>query len=275
MVYNDKKRKELYTKMKAKALIEKLFLSATETDLSKGCDQLIAGNPEAEVSKVAVTMFATPNIIRQAKEWGAELIITHEPTFYDHLDRKEDEKIQNEKRKLIDDLNMTIYRYHDHPHAAVHDEIAAGEIEKMNFDCDIEYTKTFDLLRMHLKKPMTPVEVASQIEKNLNIKHVRICGTRDLPCSEISGMFGTPGGLMEELQNDECEILIVGEACEWSLGEYARDCAELGHKKALLILGHAGSERDGMMWVTEKFAKLIPEISFRYFECGEVYTYTE
>ena len=78
MVYNDKKRKELYTKMKAKELIEKLFLSATERDLSKGCDQLIAGNPEAEVTKVAVTMFATPNIIKQAKEWGAELIITQQ-----------------------------------------------------------------------------------------------------------------------------------------------------------------------------------------------------
>lgn len=261
--------------MKAKELINELFLSATDKDLSKGCDRLIAGNPENEVKNVAVSMFATPDVIRQAKKWGAEMLVVHEPTFYNHIDEYQDEKIQNEKRKLIADSGLVIYRYHDHPHAAMHDEIAAGEIEKMNFDCDIEYTNTFDLVRLHLKNPMTPVEVAAQIEKNLNIKHIRICGTRDLPCSEISGMFGTPGKLMEELQDDRCEILLVGEACEWSLGEYARDCAQLGYKKALLILGHAGSERDGMVWATRKFEKVAPQINFKYFECGEVYTYTD
>ena len=59
------------------------------------------------------------------------------------------------------------------------------------------------------------------------------------------------------------------------LGEYARDAAQLGHKKALLILGHIGSERDGMRYLADELKKAHSEIPCAYFECGEVYTYTD
>ena len=47
-----------------------------------------------------------------------------------------------------------------------------------------------------------------------------------------------------------------------------------GRKKSLLVLGHEGSERAGMVYITEEFQKLLPEIEFKYIECGEVYSYT-
>ena len=139
----------------------------------------------------------------------------------------------------------------------------------------IEYTDVFDLVRVHLDEPMTPVELAKQIEKNCNIRHLRICGAANTPCTVVSGMFGTPGGVFEELKSDQCEILLTGEACEWSLGEYARDCAQLGYKKALIIMGHIGSERDGMVYTADLLKEMHPELDVQYFECGEVYTYTD
>jgi putative NIF3 family GTP cyclohydrolase 1 type 2 len=122
---------------------------------------------------------------------------------------------------------------------------------------------------------MTPLELAKQIEKNCNIRHLRICGSRNTPCTHVSGMFGTPGGVFEELKSDKCEILLTGEACEWSLGEYARDCAQLGHNKALIIMGHIGSERDGMVYVADLLKNTLPSLDVQYIECGEVYTYTD
>ena len=88
-------------------------------------------------------------------------------------------------------------------------------------------------------------------------------------------MFGAPGGVLEELQDDACEILLVGETCEWSMGEYARDASQLGYKKALLILGHVGSERAGMVYTADVLKRMHPELEVRYFENGEVYTYTD
>ena len=260
--------------MKAYEIMEKLFAFSDDRDYSKSCDTCKAGDPNKEVCKVAVSMFATPDVVREASNWGAQLLIVHEPTYYNHPDYQSDEKIECEKRKLIEDSGITLYRYHDHPHYTTPDMIAEGQLRQFGLKGKIEYTDTFDLVRIHLDEPMTPLELAEQIERNCNIRHLRVCGAANTPCSVVSGMFGTPGGVFDELKSDKCEILLTGEACEWMLGEYARDCAQLGYKKALIIMGHIGSERDGMVYVADLLKTTLPDLEVRYIECGEVYTYT-
>lgn len=170
---------------------------------------------------------------------------------------------------------MTIFRYHDYAHYTKYDVIATGELRKLNLDGDIEFTNITDLVRIRLKNSITPLELARHVEKALGIKHIRVCGAVNSPCNKVSLMCGTPNWRFEELQDDECEILLVGEACEWSLGEYARDAAQLGYKKALLFLGHVGSERDGMEYVADVLKEKNPELEVKYYDCGEVYTYTD
>lgn len=261
--------------MKAIEIMNELFALAQPGDFSNTCDTLKAGDPYAEVEKVAVTMFATPAVVREAQAWGAKLLIVHEPTYYDHMDKHEDEKIENAKRKLIEESGMALYRYHDHPHAAQPDIIGQGVLEAMNLEGTLEYPDQFDLVRIHLHQPRTPVEIAKLLENKLGIKHPRICGTRDLPCTKISLMCGTPGGVFDELKSDACEILLTGEACEWMLGEYARDASQLGYNKALIIMGHIGSEQDGMKYTAKLLKDMHPELEVKYFECGEVYSYAE
>ena len=262
--------------MQAIEIMEKLFDLSYATEFSRPCDTIKAGDPYVETSKVAVSMFATPEVVRRAKEWGAQLLIVHEPTYYNHMDEHSEEKLECEKRKLIEDSGLTIWRFHDHPHYTTPDIIAAGQLRAFNLKGRIEYTDVFDLVRIHLDEPLTPVELSRIIEKNCNIKHLKICGTRDEKCTVVSCMFGTPGAsVFKELQNEKCEILLTGEAQEWSLGEYARDASQLGYKKALIIMGHIGSERDGMIYTADLLKDMIPELDVKYFECGEVYTYTD
>ncbi len=261
--------------MKAFEVMEALYALAQKGDYSHTCDTLKAGDPGVETGRVAVAMFPTVAVVKKAREWGAQLLIVHEPAYYNHMDEHSEEKIECEKRKFIEDSGITIYRFHDHPHYTAPDIIAAGQVKAFGLQGTVEYTDLIDQVRIHLDEPMTPVEVAKWIEEHCGIKHLRICGARDVKCSEVTGMFGTPGGVFEELQSDQCEILLTGEACEWSLGEYARDAAELGYKKALIIMGHAGSERDGMRHTAELLKEMHPELDVRYFECGEVYTYTD
>jgi hypothetical protein len=49
-------------------------------------DTFKAGNPDAPVSGIAVTMMATLDVLQRAAAAGDNLIVTHEPTFFDHLD---------------------------------------------------------------------------------------------------------------------------------------------------------------------------------------------
>ena len=120
---------------------------------------------------------------------------------------------------------------------------------------------------------MTAPELARHLEKTLGIAHLRICGERHKPVTVIGTCFGTPGGVMEHLASGNVQVVLVGEACEWSAAEYARDVAAMGLNKTLIIMGHCGSERDGMRLLADRLAaEIAPEV--RYFECGEVYTYT-
>ena len=260
--------------MKAHEVVEYLFSLADERDYSRSGDKCISGSPEAEVTKVAVCMFATPDLIKEAAAWGAELLIAHEPVF--HSSAEEQDEVDVEKRKLIEDLGITVYRYHDHTHYTTPDIIAAGEFQQIGLEGTMETTEVFDLVRLHLKEAITPLTLAKLIEEKLGIKHVRICGDRNTPCKVLSGMFGAPGNAaFEELKAKHSEIVLVGETREWQLAEYARDAAQLGHKKSLLILGHEGSERDGMRYTADLVAEHFPELKVRYLESGEVYSYTE
>lgn len=261
--------------MKAYEIIEKVFQYGKDFNYAETCDTLKSGSPDVDVTKIAVAMNPTVDVIKNAHAWGAELLIVHEPLYYNHMDEHSRESVECEKRTLLESTGMTVYRFHDHPHRHYPDMIANGEFNAMKLDGEVTYTHEFDLATVKLNKPMTPAELAKHIETALGIRHIRIAGARDKKCTNISAMFGAPGDTMGELSKPETEILIIGETCEWRLCEYARDAAQLGRNKAILVLGHVGSERAGMVYITDCIKALLPDMEVKYFECEEVFTYTD
>ena len=261
--------------MKAIEIMNELF-SWAPGDYAKTCDTLKAGSPDKEVKRVAVCCFNTPQVIRDAAAWGADLLITHEPTYHDHWDNEPVTPVGIAKRQLLESTGMTVYRYHDHPHMAPSDLICAGEIEELDLPGHIVPKENLPLGHTHylLDTPITPRELAARIEKKWGLAHVRISGAADEPCTRLVLAWGSAGGLLDELAGD-AEIVLAGEACEWREGEYARDASALGYKKALLVLGHCGSERDGMKYIARLIQEKFPALDVKYFQSEELYTYTD
>lgn len=254
------------------------FTENTPSFYEKTCDTLKVGDPGRELTKVAVTMFATPEVIRQAAAWGANLILVHEPLFYDHMDdpvRRSEHtglmrRIIDAKTKLIEDCGITIFRFHDHPHRAAEDWISLGEVKFWGLEGRWIKGRSYAVNHFELAEPMTASALAETLEKNLSIRRIRIAGDPDAVCRKLGLCFGTPGHLMEEMEG--CDAVLTGEICEWAQGEPVRDMAELAlEKKALLVMSHIGSERDGMRLTAERICEHFPGIEARYFECGEVY----
>lgn len=238
----------------------------------KTCDNVKCGDAQRNVRRVAVCCFATPQVIREAAAWGAQMLITHEPTFYDHWDQIEDTPVGRAKKALLEESGLVLYRYHDHPHAAPADLIGLGEAKALKLEGELCERGKDEINRFTLNTPMTPRELAAHIERTLSIAHVRVCGAMDTPIKKLALAFGTPRGVFEELSG-WADVVLTGEACEWRIGEYARDAAQLGFAKALLILGHCGSERDGMRYIAGMLKEAAPGLDVRYLECGEVYDY--
>lgn len=259
--------------MKAHELFEEIIKGGQADKIT--CDTLKAGDPNKELKKVAVTMFATVEVVKKAKEWGADMLIVHEPTYYDHFENIEDLPVVVAKRKLIEESGITIYRYHDYMHHREVDQIPEGEIYYLGLKGNVEKTPYSASYLFTANEPITALELANKMEKVLDIKKVRIAGTRNKKSTKIALCFGTPGGVFELLCDPNVEIVLTGEACEWKLAEYARDANTLGMNKTLIVMGHIGSERDGMRLLAKRLSENHTEFETRYIECGEVYTYTE
>ena len=52
----------------------------------KTVDTFKSGDPDAPATGVAMTFLATLDVLQQAVASGKNLVITHEPTFYNHVD---------------------------------------------------------------------------------------------------------------------------------------------------------------------------------------------
>ena len=260
--------------MKAIELINELKIGSYEIN-RKTCDTVKAGDPEKELRKVAVSMFATVDIINKVKEWGADMLIVHEPTYYDHYEEIIVNSVTQAKKRLIEESGIVLFRYHDFMHHREVDEISEGEIHYLGLKGKLENTKYFASYTYKLDEPITTLELAKLIENKLNVKHVRIAGERNKKSTNLALCFGTPGGVYDLLRDENIEIVLTGETCEWMLCEYARDASALGINKSIIVMGHIGSERDGMKLLAEKLSQKHTSFETKYFECGEVYSYTD
>src|ERR1700761_2113358 len=101
-------------------------------------DTFKAGNPDTPVTGVAVTMMATMDVLERAAAKGLNFVITHEPTFYAHLDTPEgvpeSDLVWAEKRAFIEKHGMVVWRFHDHWHMRTPDGIEVGTVNALGWE---------------------------------------------------------------------------------------------------------------------------------------------
>jgi putative NIF3 family GTP cyclohydrolase 1 type 2 len=217
-------------------------------------------------------MFPSADLLHRVGEWGADLLITHEPLFYDHYDRKSpSDPIVQLKAELLLKYEFAVFRYHDYAHRWKYDMIAQGVLDQLGLSGKWVLANRPQKSLYVLDNPITPRQLAKQFAEKEGLKRIRVIGAADAECRRLSLSFGDPGVVLAELERPEVDIVLTGEIREWKEGEYARDAAFFGKKKAIIVLGHAGSERAGMRKLAEILKKEYPGFETKYFECGEVF----
>ena len=211
-------------------------------------DTFKAGNPDTPVTGVAVTMMATMDVLQRASAKGLNFVITHEPTFYAHLDIPEgipqDDPVWAEKRAFIEKHGMVVWRFHDHWHMRKPDGIEAGNVHALGWEkfqrADNQYL--FTLPETTLK------ELANHVAEKLGSSVVRVVGNPEMKVTKVGFSPGAAGSQPEirALEQDDVQVLMVGETREWETVEYAADAVSEGRNKALIVIGHIPSEQPGM-----------------------------
>ena len=211
-------------------------------------DTFKAGNPDAPVTGVAVTMMATMDVLQHASAKGLNFVITHEPTFYAHLDTPEgvpqDDPVWAEKRAFIEKHGMVIWRFHDHWHMRKPDGIEAGNVHRLGW----EKFQRADNQYLFTMPETTLKELAKQVAEKLDSAVVRVVGDPDMKVTKVGFSPGAAGSQREihALEQDDVQVLLVGETREWETVEYAAEAVSEGRHKALIVIGHIPSEQPGM-----------------------------
>ncbi|HEX6053129.1 MAG TPA: Nif3-like dinuclear metal center hexameric protein [Gemmatimonadaceae bacterium] len=230
-------------------------------------DTVKDGDPATRVSGIAVTMMATLDVLQRAAASGANLVITHEPTFYDHLDRidvleREHDAVTAAKRAFIRDNRLVVVRMHDHWHRRQPDGVAVGMSRALGWD---RYRRPESEFLFTLPAT-TLAALGRDIRGRLEARTLRVIGDSSLRVTNVAlapGFAGFPTH-RQALQRDDVEVLVIGEAHEWETVEYVADAIAAGRKKALIVIGHIPSEQAGMEDFARWLEKLVPEVPVRF-----------
>ena len=74
-----------------------------------------------------------------------------------------------------------------------------------------------------------------------------VVGDPNLKVHTVAGNWGY-AGTSRPFARPDLDVLVIGEAREWELIEYAADTITSGRKKGLIVLGHIPSEQAGMIY---------------------------
>jgi len=227
-------------------------------------DTFKAGNPDTAVTGIAVTMMATMDVLQRAAASGKNLVITHEPTFYNHLDKldvleqKENDPVLAAKLAFIAKHNLVVWRFHDHWHMRKPDGIVTGVVHSLGWE------KYQDARNEHLFSiPETTMEkLAADLKVKLSTHAMRVVADPHQKVKRVALVPGASGFAREThaLEMPEVDVLLTGEPREWETVEYVADAVTQKRGKGLIILGHIPSEQAGMEECTRWLKTFVSEV---------------
>jgi putative NIF3 family GTP cyclohydrolase 1 type 2 len=233
-------------------------------------DTLKAGDPNIIVTGIVTTFMDTYPVLEQAAASGKNLIITHEPTFYNHPDDMSllaGDPVQEQKLAFIREHHLVVWRFHDTWHLRRPDGILTGMIDEFGWK---PYESTSDP-NLFTLPPTTVGQLAASLQAHTGARVIRIVGDPAMPVAQVALMPGAAGFLpqVKTLQRDDVQVLVAGESREWETVPYVQDAAAQGRHKALILLGHEVSEEAGMRYCAEWLKTVVPGMPVEFIPAGE------
>jgi len=230
-------------------------------------DQILAGDGAKQIRTVGVAWMATIEDLRAAHVLGCDLLVSHEPLFWDHWgtnDRFKGVEPGLTKQRFLQETGMAVLRAHDSwdswPEIGIRDSWARGlglthfvaqDETRWHAVYAIEETSLKDFARY----------VASRISV-LGEDSVRVYGDPERVVSRPSLGVGC-GGPDKDMVDRGSDVLIVCDDGAWYWSTRER-LVELG--VGVIVVEHGTSEMWGIENLARHLAGTFPELQVHYLD---------
>jgi putative NIF3 family GTP cyclohydrolase 1 type 2 len=234
-------------------------------------DGFKTGDPEAEITGIAVGWMSYTWALQEALASGCNLFITHEPTFYDHHDLNaeiERTAITRQKRQFIEQAGLVILRCHDLwdllPEIGILD--SWGQLLELGEEIEhLAYVKIY-------QSPVTTArDLARRVAQRLQPlgqPGVQLVGRADKPVQRIAIGTGaiTPVIHIIERHHPDAVICTDDGIVFWRDAAFAIDGGI-----PLIIVNHAVSEELGFRNLATLLQKQFPRMKVIHITQGCMY----
>jgi len=237
--------------MRITDILEHFLTRATWVDPEKTVDRVIAGDPNKDVARCLVTWMPNMKVLGYAADKGHELIICHEPTFWNHFDDiPEASPRTTEKLRFIQKNNLTILRNHDcwdrWPEVGIPwtwAKFLGIEGQPVEFGQD-DYQHRYDIGSTTLSA--FAGQVAARCAA-IGESHVQVTGDLKQSISKIGIGTGCACDIETFIQMGcDCSVVCDDGSIYWANIQMAED---IGHP--VIRVNHGTSEEPGMATLTE------------------------
>ena len=225
-------------------------------------DKVLYGDTAQECTGIVTCIWPTVDIIKRARELGANCIISHEAIFWNHGDHQDtvgDTAAFKAKKELLDDWGGAVWRCHDFIHSrvpidtdrAMADGIFYGLADKLGWlDYRVGDDRGFCL---EYEIPETDAtELARELVAKLDLNGTRITGDSHARVRRVRIPMHVTGEAKSDTheinetdaRGDDCLMTMEFIACE-----YIRDAGMLGQNKCAITIGHFNLEEPGMEYM--------------------------
>lgn len=247
-------------------------------------DQVLYGDTKQECTGIVTTCYCSINVIKQAIEKKANLIICHESAFYNRGASTESmnrNKTLVEKKRLLEEFGIVVWRNHDYIHSGMKndqgeltDGIFYGLMKILDWEkyliAPIRTPMLFDIPETNTK------ELAALITDKLNLNGIKIIGNENATIKRVLIAEHIMGEndyrIIELIEEQNVDCVLAMECIDFTVASYIKDAAELEQSKVILAIGHFNLEEPGMNY----FASLLPsilkeDICSEFVQSGDMY----
>lgn len=260
-------------------------------------DQVLFGTTDKECTGIVTTCFASVEVIRKAKELGANLIISHEALFWNHGDHtdwlEEDQnKVYLRKKALLLEDGITVWRDHDYIHSGLpngkggwYDGIFKGFLYETGLlenyvpkiGSSVQYRGM--PLELRFEEGITVRDLAKKIIDGAGLNGIRTIGNPDTVVHKVAIPMHQIGfadkQTISAINKNDIDCLITLELIDYTTNEYMRDGMMLGDPKAILAVGHFNVEEPGMKYMLQWMPEALEtsDIPVTYVQSGDMNTF--